>query len=274
MGNERLNRDASGVVDIIKLIETLRGENGCPWDKKQTPRSMSVYLTEELYELVDAIESGRPDEVCEELGDVLFLLLFIVCLFQEMGYFDIKDVTRLNKEKMIRRHPHVFGTEKVSGVDDVKAQWHKIKKEEKNRAQKESVLDSVPANLPALTRAYRISERAARAGFDWEDISGVIQKVKEEWSEFNSELSLQNKTKENQERLALEFGDILFTLTNVARFANIHPETALKDAVKKFEKRFRLMEKKISDNGRDLQSVSRNELDMLWEEAKKKSELK
>ncbi len=277
MEKQRLNRNDSGIVDIIKLIETLRGENGCPWDKKQTPKTMSVYLIEELYELVDAIESQKPDDVCEELGDVLFLLLFIVQLFQEMGYFDIKDVTRLNMEKMIRRHPHVFGSQKVSGVDDVKEQWHKIKKEEKNHIPKSSVLDSVPSSLPALIRAYRISERAGRAGFDWEDISGVIEKVKEEWAEFNCELALQNKaeknqTPKNQESLALEFGDILFTLTNVARFANIHPETALKDSVKKFEKRFKLMEKKISDNGRDIQSVSRNELDMLWEEAKKKAD--
>ncbi|MBW1759798.1 MAG: nucleoside triphosphate pyrophosphohydrolase, partial [Deltaproteobacteria bacterium] len=153
-------------------------------------------------------------------------------------------------------------------------QWHKIKKEEKNHTPKSSILDSVPSSLPALTRAYRISERAGRAGFYWEDISGVIEKVKEEWAEFNCELALQNKAEKNQESLALEFGDILFTLTNVARFTNIHPETALKDSVKKFEKRFKLMEKKISDNGRDIQSVSRNELDMLWEEAKKKSDLK
>jgi len=253
LGKQRLNGDNSGITDIIKLIETLRGENGCPWDKKQTPKTMSVYLVEELYELVDAIESQKPDDVCEEVGDVLFLLLFIVQLFREMGYFDIKDVTRLNMEKMIRRHPHVFGSQKVSGVDDVKEQWHKIKKEERNHTPKSSALDSLPSSLPALTHAYRISERAGRAGFDWEDISGVIEKVKEEWAEFNCELALQNKAEKNQESLALEFGE---------------------DSVKKFEKRFKLMEKKISDNGRDIQSVSRNELDMLWEEAKKKSDLK
>lgn len=249
---------------LIKLIETLRGKNGCPWDRKQTPETMTVYLVEEVYELVDAIESGNPDEVCEELGDVLFQILFIAGLFQEMGHFDVRDIVNINTEKMIRRHPHVFGNETIDTEEDVRKQWRKIKMNEKNHHPKVSILDSVPAGLPALMRAYRISDRAARTGFDWNDISGVMTKVEEEWDELKSELK-----QENQKHVAQEFGDVLFTLVNVARFANIHPETALSGSIKKFKKRFKYMENKISANKRNMESVSRDEMDMLWEEAKR-----
>jgi tetrapyrrole methylase family protein/MazG family protein len=253
-------------VDALsKLVETLRGEDGCPWDKKQTPLTISVYLVEEIYELVDAIESGSPDEVCEELGDVLFHILFLVSLFQEMGRFNIREVVRVITEKMIRRHPHVFGNDSVTGPDEVRHRWHRIKLKEKSNARPTSALDSVPKKLPALMRAYRISERAARTGFDWTDISGVVQKVEEEWSEFKAKLS-----QTDPDGLAMEFGDILFTLVNIARFARFHPETALTGSIKKFEKRFKYMEKVLSENGKSLESISDKEMDTLWEEAKKK----
>ena len=256
-----------GINAIIELIEKLRGEDGCPWDKQQTPKTLVLYLIEEIYELVDAIESGKPANVCEELGDVLFHILFIAILFQEMGHFDIEDVADLNTAKMIRRHPHVFGDNKVSGTDEVRRQWHKIKMQEKDNAPETSILDSVPAGLPALMRAYRISERAARTGFDWEDTAGVIQKVEEEWHELKSALKA-GKTEKEQEQVSLEFGDVLFTLVNVARFARIHPETALTGSIQKFEKRFRYMEKRISEEDRNLESFSQEELEKLWEEAK------
>lgn len=248
---------------LIKVIETLRGENGCPWDKKQTPRSMCIYLVEEIYELLDAIESGNPDAVCEELGDVLFHILFITSLFQKMKHFDIADVADVNTEKMTRRHPHVFGDAAVDCVDEVKNRWYKIKMKEKNHNHKDSILDSIPASLPALLRAYRVSERAARIGFDWADISGVMQKTEEEWAELKTELE-----RKDNKRVLSEFGDLLFTLVNVARFAGIHPETALVDSIKKFETRFKYMEKVFSDKEKSLESASPDELDMLWEEAK------
>ncbi len=249
---------------LIGLIETLKGENGCPWDKMQTTRTMAIYLLEEVYELVDAIETENPDEICEELGDVLFHIFFIARFFEEKGVFDIGDVAGLNKEKMVRRHPHVFGTECAENAGEVRRRWHTIKKNEKNHIKHQSVLDSVPGGLPALMRAYRISERAARTGFDWDNINGVMEKVKEEWNEFQCAL-----TENSKSDISAEFGDILFTLVNVARFAEIHPETALKDSIKKFEARFRNMEKTVADSGRTLESVSRNELDMMWEEVKK-----
>lgn len=255
---------------IIELIETLRGENGCPWDKKQTPRTIAVYLVEEIYELVDAIESGNHDNVCEELGDVMFHILFLTVLFREMGHFDIKDVVDVNTEKMTRRHPHVFGKDRVGSAEEVRVRWHKIKMKEKQHVPDSSILDSVPASLPALMRAHRISERAAKTGFDWSDISGVMKKVEEEWTELKTELKGLNKSPKDQDILALEFGDVLFTLVNLARFANIHPEIALKDSTKKFEKRFKHMEKQISKSQREMESFSQDELNGLWEEAKSK----
>ena len=256
------------IKSIIDLIEILRGENGCPWDRKQTPGTIAGYLLEEVFELVDAIESKDPDGVCEELGDVLFHILFLSELFREMGHFDIKDVIDFNVDKMTRRHPHVFGNERVDSVEEVRARWHQIKKEEKSLAKKASILDSVPAGFPSLMRAYRVSERAAKTGFDWNDISGVMQKVEEEWSELKTVLKRENRSPKDQDLLSLEFGDVLFTLVNVARFAHIHPETALRNSTKKFEKRFKYMEKLITESRRNIESVPQEEKDELWEEAK------
>ena len=251
---------------LNRLIETLRGENGCPWDKKQTPGTMMLYLMEEIYELAEAIESGDPDLICEELGDVFFQILFIARLFEEAGKFNIEDVARVNTEKMIRRHPHVFGDAVVTDAEQVKDRWQKIKMKEKNNVKKNSVLDSIPVNLPALMRAYRISERAARTGFDWDDLPGVMKKVEEEWGELKAELNKNGDGK--KEDIALEFGDVMFTLVNVARFARIHPETALTNSTRKFEKRFKHMESVVSKEGKKIDEASRDEMDRLWEEAK------
>ncbi|OQY58654.1 MAG: nucleoside triphosphate pyrophosphohydrolase [Desulfobacteraceae bacterium 4572_88] len=251
---------------LIELVTTLRGENGCPWDQKQTPQTMMVYLLEEAYELFDAIEKGTPEEVCEELGDVFFHIFFIARLFQEAGHFDIEDVARSITRKMIHRHPHVFGDATVNSDEEIRERWHKLKKKEKPGNRKSSALDSVPGKLPALIRAYRISERAARTGFDWENISEVMQKAEEEWGELKSELAVNH-----QENMAMELGDVLFTLTNVARFARIHPETALASSTQKFEKRFRHMEKTVSESGRDIDAASREEMDQLWEDAKQQT---
>ena len=168
------------LIALKRLIETLRGENGCPWDRKQTPKSMSVFLIEEMYELVDAIANGGADAVREELGDVLFHILFVAAVFQERREFDLADVLGGITEKMVRRHPHVFGEASVETAEDVKKQWHKIKSQEKEARREVSILDSIPKSMPALTRAYRISERAVRAGFDWSDMEGALEKAEEE----------------------------------------------------------------------------------------------
>ncbi|UCF89907.1 MAG: nucleoside triphosphate pyrophosphohydrolase [Desulfobacterales bacterium] len=263
MENSKLEPEISPLNALITLIETLRGGSGCPWDKKQTPHTMAVYLIEEMYELVHAIDSGSPQEVCEEMGDVLFHIFFIARLFQEKRHFTIQDVARQCTEKMIRRHPHVFGTTRVSSSDEVTQNWHRIKAKEKKGRTEDSVLDSVPANLPALMRAYRISDRAAGTGFDWDDPSDVWDKLEEELEELKSALARKDK-----DEVTNEFGDVLFTLTNVARFAKIHPETALAEAVKKFETRFRQMEEIIARSGRPMEAVSPNEKDRIWEHVK------
>lgn len=257
---------------VNELIETLRGEKGCPWDRKQTPQSMTLYLTEEVYELADAVESEDPDQICEELGDVLFQLLFIAKLFEEKGLFDIEDAAARIREKMIRRHPHVFGEATVKDAEDVRNRWHQIKRKEKNNSSRESLLDSIPPKQPALMRAFRISERAARTGFDWDDIAGVMEKTEEEWAEFRAEVAKQQDRGDADEGntgdIALEFGDILFTLVNVARFARIHPETSLAAATRKFEDRFRHMEKMAAESGRSIDEVPRAEKERMWEKAK------
>lgn len=260
-----------GVTAIIELIETLRGENGCPWDRKQTPESLYIYLVEEIYELIAAIDSKDPGSICEELGDVLFQVLFLASLYQDMGYFDLDRVVDLIVRKMRHRHPHVFGDSQVNDAEAVRDQWHKIKMKEKRRhAAADSVLESIPEKLPALMRAYRISERAAKMGFDWSDIFGVLEKVEEELAELKALLNKKDSKVQAQDLLTAELGDVLFALVNVARFAHVHPETALRDAAGKFEKRFKYMEKVLSDSRSDMASMTQDQLDDLWEQAKDK----
>ncbi len=251
---------------LTDLIETLRSVNGCPWDRKQTPRSIILYLIEEVFELAEAIEAGDNDAVLEELGDVLFQVLFIAVLYHEKDCFDLNDVIRVNRSKMIRRHPHVFGNSSAQTTDAIKKQWEEIKRAEKGAQADASVLGSVPMGMPALIRASQISTKAAASGFDWDDIEGVMRKAEEEWREFQSEL---RDEADGNERSLIEFGDLLFTLVNVARFARIHPETALRAATQKFEKRFKAMENVLKQQDDELASLSQVQIDQLWEDAKK-----
>ena len=259
MGQTRMK----SLEELMGLIETLRGEGGCPWDRRQTPETMAVYLLEETHELIEAIAAGDAAHVCEELGDVLFQLLFIASLFAEKGAFDLAEAAGGIRDKMIRRHPHVFGEKEVSGEGEVITQWEEIKRDEKAGRADASVLDRIPTGLPALARAYRVSERVAAEGFDWDDMAGVADKVEEEWREFREALAAGDAR-----QIEMEFGDLLFTLTNVARFAKIHPEISLAAATGKFERRYRLMESALAEGGRPLKSVPRDEVDRLWEQAK------
>ncbi len=254
--------------DILALIRRLRAPEGCPWDRKQTPSSLANYLIEEVHELAEAIASGNMEAVCEELGDVIFQVLFMVEMYQETGAFDLPAIAARNIEKMVRRHPHVFGERRDMSTDEIRANWHTIKKAEKGAgADGGSLLDSIPKNLPALMRAYRVSERAARAGFDWAAMDGVMAKVEEEWQEFKQARQAGSEDNASQAD-AMEFGDILFTLTNVARFARFHPESALAASVNKFERRFRFMEAYFARQGRDIESVDRGDLEAAWMRAK------
>jgi tetrapyrrole methylase family protein/MazG family protein len=262
--NSELDQTPSFLDELIRLVKTLRGKHGCPWDKKQTPRNVSVYLIEEGFELADAIEAGHPEQIREELGDVLFHIVFIARMFQERGEFSLSDVAQTITEKMIRRHPHVFGEESVKSSQEVVENWHKIKLSEKKSTSKQSSLDSVPVQLPALIRAYRISDRAAKSGFDWAEVDGTLENVEQELGGLKAILKKQNNT-----NLSQKFGDLLFLLVNIARLAKIHPETALAGSNKKFELRFRKMEDLVSESERDLENISGREKALIWEKVKK-----
>jgi nucleoside triphosphate diphosphatase len=229
---------------------------------------MARNLVEEAFELMDAIQSGKIEDACEELGDVLFLVLFIAVQYQTSGLFDINTLTQGNLDKMIRRHPHVFGEETAQTPDQVRDRWQAIKCEEKSDAPDHSLLGRVPRNLPALMRALRISERAAQSGFDWDDIHGVMIKAQEEWGELKQELQKDQEIAANREALELEIGDVLFTLVNVARLAGIHPETALASSTRKFETRFKTMEKLARERQSRFEKLSYTEKHRLWDEVK------
>jgi len=256
-------------ASVLELIAALRSENGCPWDRKQTPDSMTVYLIEEVFELVDAIATDDVPAVLEELGDVLFQVLFIFYLYDQAQRFSPADVLRKNLDKMVGRHPHVFGTDTVADADDVKQRWREIKQREKGAAA-DSLMDSVPAGLPALMRAYRISERAVGAGFEWKDLAGVVAQAESEWHEFKTELNnLTDDDVDARHRAEEEMGDVLFTLINVARKAGIHPERALAASTRKFIRRFKLMEDMAASEGKNVAEIPRNKLESFWEAAKK-----
>jgi nucleoside triphosphate diphosphatase len=239
--NSKIKSETDSVKALIALVESLRGEHGCPWDQKQTPRTMLIYLMEETYELAEAIESDTYEDVREELGDVLFHIVFLTRLFQEKGLFSIYDVAQEIADKMIRRHPHVFGNARVENTEEVRQNWHKIKQHEKKHTRKESILDSIPKKLPALMRAYQISERTARSGFDAENSENILNRLVTEFDE------LKRAVKRDQiDQNHNNFGILLFYLVHLARFLKIHPETALSAAIKKFEKRFRLTESRVS----------------------------
>ena len=243
-------------------MEKLRSPGGCPWDRKQTHRSLLPYLIEETYEVVDAVEKGDDRELREELGDLLLQVVFHSQIAKERGAFTIDDVVDSIAKKLIHRHPHVFGErEDIKTAEDVNREWEKLK--EKEGKVKESILDGVPRSMPALERAYKLQKKAAKVGFDWKDFEGIKEKLIEELSEIEEELK-----KGNREKIEEEVGDLLFMAVNLARFLGVHPEVALRKANEKFEKRFRYMEKRAKEEGKDLREMSLDEMESLWQEAK------
>ncbi len=252
------------IVPLLDIIRRLRGKNGCAWDRKQTPLSMWKCAAEELYELEEAIVNDDTENICEELGDVLFQILFVLEIFTENNRFEFSHVINGITEKMIRRHPHVYDTAVVETDEELHRQWDKIKAIEKeNTRVLESALDSVPKGMPGLLRALNVSKSAVKVGFDWENIHQVLDKVKEEIQEFETALET-----ESRDEAMMEFGDILFSLVNVARFAGFHPETALSSATAKFEGRFRLMEECLRQEKIDLKHLSPKEKEAHWQRAK------
>lgn len=250
---------------LIDIMARLRSANGCPWDKEQTKESLKPYLIEEAYEVLEAIDENDPEKLKEELGDLLFQIIFHCQLTSEINHFTIDDVIQRIADKIIGRHPHVFGDARFESPEEVKRQWHERKKEEGKF--RESILDGVPKNLPALLRSQRLQSRVSKVGFDWEKTEDVLDKVDEELSELKAAVSTGSK-KDIEE----ELGDILFVLVNVSRFTGISAEEALKKTNNKYIKRFRYIEKSAKEAGRNLSEMTLEEMDRLWDDAKSKEQ--
>ena len=247
------------LVDIMAL---LRSENGCPWDKIQTHASIKPYLIEETYEVVEAIDENDPAKMKEELGDLLLQVVFHAQMAKEHGEFDINDVIEKISDKMVSRHPHVFGDAKFETPEEVTKQWQDRKKEEGKL--RDSALEGVPKELPSLLRAHRLQSRAAKVGFDWAKVEDVFGKLDEELNEFKEALE-----KKDKKEIEDELGDIFFVLVNISRFVGVNAEEALRKTISKFISRFRYIEMKAAEEGRQLSDMTLEDMDALWDEAKK-----
>jgi tetrapyrrole methylase family protein/MazG family protein len=249
---------------LLALIEQLRAPDGCMWDRQQNTKSVSRYLIEEAYEVLDAINEESPEHLREELGDLLFQILFLVKISEEKGEFTISDVIREISEKMIRRHPHVFGNTKVKDVEEIRTNWDDIKIHEEGKRNKGTfLLEGIPRSMPSLTRAQKMTEKASKVGFDWKDSDGVIEKIEEELDELKAAIRSKNET-----HIQDEIGDLIFSLVNVSRFVNVDAETALRSTIKKFTRRFSFIEAKLKEDGKDISRVSLEEMDTLWNQSK------
>ena len=246
---------------LVDIMTRLRSEDGCPWDRVQTSETLKPYLIEETYELIEAIDEKEPVKIREELGDLLLQIVFHAQIAKDQEEFDINDVIEGISSKMVSRHPHVFGDAKFETPEEVTKQWQDRKKEEGKF--KESALEGVPKELPSLLRAHRLQSRAAKVGFDWEKVEDVFGKLDEELKEFK--VALGNKDKKEIED---ELGDILFVLVNISRFVGVNAEEALRKTISKFISRFRYIEMKAANKGRQLSAMTQDEMDALWNEAK------
>jgi MazG family protein len=252
-----------GFTRLVDIMARLRGPGGCPWDREQTHDSLKPFLVEETYEVLEAIDEGAPEKVREELGDLLFQVVFHARLAEEEGSYDIDGVLEGIEKKMIRRHPHVFGDKQLKNSAEVLADWETMKKLEDGYRTRKSILDGVPRELPALIRAHRLQERAARVGFDWDEVKDVKAKLDEEVAEFKDTLE-----KGDRSMMEDELGDIFFALVNIARFIGVNPEDALRKTISKFISRFQFIEERASASGRELAEMTLGEMDALWEESK------
>ncbi len=261
MDSDRLSQ---AIVALVELIERLRGPDGCPWDKKQTDATIKIYLLEEAYEVLTAIEESSPQEVCSELGDLLFQILFLAQLAAEKNQFDIVEVVERITEKMIRRHPHVFGLKRADTAEEVAHNWSQIKKAERGTSDDTSgLLASIPTDLPALLRAHRLSERASKVGFDWLSAADTWDKVQEEFDELGLAIA-----RDKRGEIAEEVGDLLFSMVHLCRHWGLNAEHLLRVANLKFFKRFSEMERELKAVGIPLEEASPDRMDSIWERVK------
>ena len=259
-----LPADTPADFEALRLVMArLRGPDGCPWDREQTPQTLRKYVIEEAYEVVEAIDSGSASKLSEELGDLLLQVVFHAQLASETGAFALPDVTQKIVEKLIRRHPHVFGTVQVSGSDQVLTNWEEIKRAEPGYEDRTSILDGIPPALPALTRALEVSKRVVKVGFEWPGIAEVLDKVEEEIRELRAEIA------SGTERAGDELGDLLFTLVNVARQLKVDPEDALRQMTGRFARRFQHIERFAADTNRAVSDLTLAEMEAVWQAAKR-----
>jgi tetrapyrrole methylase family protein/MazG family protein len=256
-------RDGTLFERLVEIMAMLRSPQGCPWDRAQDSTSLKPYLLEEAYEVLEAIEEGVPAKLQEELGDLLFQVIFHAQLAREHGDFDIYDIVAGTVAKMTRRHPHVFGAATASTPKEALQNWEEIKRQEKAADQGTSVLDGVPRQLPSLLRAQRLQDKAARVGFDWERVEQVWEKLAEELRELQACISTQQRAKVEE-----ELGDVLFSLVNLARFLEVNPDEALHKTTTKFIQRFQYIERQLTRQGKTPKQATLAEMDALWEQAK------
>ncbi len=251
--------------EVVTLMARLRAPDGCPWDRDQTHRSLQRYLWEETAELTEAIEADDTHGICDELGDVLLQVIFHAQMAAESDRFDIQDVARHLCEKLVRRHPHVFGQAEVGSAEDVAIQWEAVKQQERQARTRApgGALDGVPRSLPALHRAYKVQKKAARVGFDWPAVERVMDKIHEELAELSEAMAA-----EDAAAVTEEIGDLLFAVTNLSRFLGGFPEDALHQTTSKFEHRFRCIEAWLAQDGKTPDGCSLEELEVLWQRAK------
>lgn len=248
--------------ELVRLMTRLRGPDGCPWDRKQTLPDLKPYVIEEAYEVVDAIDGDDRRALLEEVGDLLLEAVFIAEITREEGSFDVYDSITAIHDKLVRRHPHVFGDVEASNAEQVLVNWEKLKNEER-KAENKSVLSGVPQALPALLKASRLTEKAGRVGFDWRKTDDVFDKLDEEIEELRAEVSAGDAA-----AIEGEIGDLLFTIANIARKVNVNPEEALQAANRKFMSRFASMERAVRERGKNLDELTLEEMDRLWDAAK------
>jgi tetrapyrrole methylase family protein/MazG family protein len=248
---------------LVEIMATLRGDKGCPWDKEQNHKTLMPYVIEEAYEVIDAIEEGEPKKLAEELGDLTLQVVFQAQVAEEAGEFTISDVLDSINDKLIRRHPHIFGDVTAETAQQVVKNWEEIKLKEKGTTLRTSLLDGIPGGLPALLYARRLQERAAGVGFDWENIDGVMEKLEEEVQELHQAI----RSKEI-DKIEDELGDLLFVLVNVGRWMNINPEEALRRTSKKFVKRFKHIEETAKKQEKNLSDMDLYEMEDIWQNAK------
>lgn len=260
-----MKQTAEKFLALLEIVARLRAPEGCPWDQKQTPQSFKHYLIEESHELIEAINDDEPDHIREELGDLLFQIIFLNNLYQEKGLFNLNEVIDGISKKMVRRHPHVFAKSDTGSEHDLRRQWQAIKDEEnRGKSKPAHPMTSIPKSLPALHRAQGLADRAAREGFAWADLNGAMNKVKEELREFEEAIGSGKR-----QRIMEELGDILFALAVVARKVTVDGEEALQKAADRFTRRFLSLEQLAAQNGAKLNGLSQENLLALWRQAKK-----